>query len=56
MIPKIKKLKPLENYLLEVTFDDGRTGIYDVNDDINNIYQYRDLKNITTLFAQVKLD
>ncbi len=37
MIPKIKSVKPLKGYLLQVTFDDGKECIYDVNDDINTI-------------------
>lgn len=56
MIPRIKNIKPLENYLLEVVFDDGKSGIYDVKDDINTIPQYRDLKTIKGMFEQIQLD
>ena len=56
MIPKIKSVNPLKNYLLQVVFDDGKECIYDVNDDINTIKGYADLKNTYGLFEQVKLD
>lgn len=56
MIPRIKSVKPLKNYLLYVVFDDGKKCIYDVNDDVNAIQEYRDLKDIQGLFEQVQLD
>ncbi|MDO4471034.1 MAG: DUF2442 domain-containing protein [Bacillota bacterium] len=56
MIPRIQSIKPLKNYLLYVVFDNGRKCIYDVNDDINTIEEYRDLKAIQGLFQQVQLD
>ena len=56
MIPRIRSVKPLDGYLLYVVFDDGRDCIYDVNDDINAIEAYRDLKDIHGLFEQVQLD
>lgn len=56
MIPRIKSLKPLKGYLLYVVFDDGKECIYNVNDDINAIEEYKDLKNIFGLFEQVQLD
>lgn len=56
MIPRIKSIKPLENYLLQAVFDDGKTGIYDVKEDIDTIPQYRDLEKIRGLFEQVQLD
>ena len=37
MIPRIKSVKPKENYQLLIQFDDGETVIYDVLDDINTI-------------------
>lgn len=54
MIPKIKSIKPLKGYLLHVVFDDGKDCIYDVNDDINTIKGYEDLKNVYGLFNQVQ--
>lgn len=56
MIIRIKSLEPLENYKLHVVFDDGKEVIYDVEDDINKIPSYSDLKNIHGLFKQVQLD
>ena len=56
MIPRIKVLKPLDDYLLRVSFDDGKTVIYDVKDDINDIPSYRDLINIKGLFDSAHLD
>jgi hypothetical protein len=56
MIPKIKNVQPLDNYVLFVVFDDGRTVLYDVKDDMQTIPGYEDLKNIYGLFQQVQLD
>ena len=56
MIKRIKSLQTLPDFLLKVTFDDGVTVIYDVNDDINTLPSYIDLKNITGLFDNVQLD
>lgn len=56
MIPRIKSVKPLDNYMLEVVFDDGKTGLYDVKTDIEIIESYKDLENIYGLFNQVQLD
>ena len=56
MIPRIKSIKPLQVYLLNVIFDDGKDCIYDFNDDINAIKEYEDLKNVYGLFEQVQLD
>lgn len=56
MIPRIKSIKPLQGYLLHVAFDDGKECIYDVNDDINTIDGYSDLRTIYGLFEQVQLD
>ena len=56
LIPRIKALNILDDYLLKVTFDDGKTVIYDVKDDINDIPSYRDLMNIKGLFSRARLD
>ena len=56
MIPRIKNLKPLENYLLRVEFDDGKIVLYDVKDDIDNIPSYIVLKTTYGLFNQVQID
>ena len=56
MIPRIKKLQPKEDFRLLVEFDDGKTVLYDVNSDINDIPSYQDLKNIKGLFNSVQVD
>lgn len=56
MIPRIKSVQPLKGFLLHVIFDDGKDCIYNVNDDIDTIKEYQDLKTICGLFEQVQLD
>lgn len=56
MIPRIKSVKPLEDYRLQVIFDDGKNVLYDVKEDITSIPSYEDLRSIHGLFQQVQLD
>lgn len=56
MIPRIRSVKPLKNYVLNVVFDDGKDCLYDVKEDIETIEQYKDLETIDGLFEQVQLD
>lgn len=56
MIPRIKKVLPLDNLLLDVEFTDGKRVIYDVKEDLKDIPSYKDLLTINGLFQQVKLD
>ena len=56
MIPRIKSVKPLSQFFLEVVFDDGRKCIYNVEEDIKQIKSYEDLRNIPGLFQQAQLD
>ena len=56
MIPRIKAVKPLPNYSLSVTFDDGKSVVYDVKDDINQLEDYKDLVTVHGLFNHVQLD
>lgn len=56
MIPRIREVKPLPEYMLSVSFDDGRTVLYDVKEDIAEIESYRVLTQIHGLFNQVQLD
>ena len=56
MIPRIKSIKPLRDYVLDIIFDDGKHCLYDVKDDINTIKQFEDLKTVRGLFKQVQLD
>ena len=56
MIPRIKSVKPMENFVLQVVFDDGKDVLYNVRGDIDTIPSYQDLKTIPGLFDQVQLD
>ena len=56
MIPRIKSVKPLADYKLYVVFDDGKSVVYDVKEDINSINSYKDLMTIHGLFNHVQLD
>ena len=56
MIIRIKSVKPLEDYILLVTFDDDRTVEYDLKEDMETLPGYDDLKNIAGLWQQVQLD
>lgn len=56
MIPRIKSLSALDDYMLSVEFDDGHKVIYDVKDDINTLSTFRPLVEIYGLFKQVQLD
>lgn len=56
MFPRIKELKPLNNYTLYVVFDDDKKVYYDVKEDIRTLKSYEDLENIYGLFMQAKLD
>mgnify|MGYP002237976601 CR=1 FL=1 len=49
LIPRIKNVEPMKNYLLKVSFDDGMKCIYDVNEDINTIKIFEDLKKVQRL-------
>lgn len=56
MIPRIKRFEALDNFLLEVEFDDGKKVIYDVKDDIDTLPTFRPLLDTYGLFRQVQLD
>ena len=56
MIPRIKSISTLENYVLAVEFDDGKKVLYDMNEDIDTLPGYDALKLVPRLFEQVKLD
>ena len=56
MIPRIKTLSTLDDYLLSVEFDDGKKVIYDVKEDIATIPNFRALIEVDGLFRQVQLD
>ncbi len=56
MIPRIKKLSVLDNYVLYVEFDDGYKVLYDVKEDIKALPAFRALVDIYGLFKQAQLD
>lgn len=56
MLPKIKRLKPLDGFMLQVVFDDGKNVLYNVGEDIESIPSYQDLKTIHGLFKQAQVD
>ncbi len=56
MIPRIKKLSALDNYMLYVEFDDGYKVVYDVMDDIKTLPSFRALQDVHGLFKQAQLD
>lgn len=55
MIKRIKSLTPLPDYVLEVSFDDGKTVLYDTKEDMN-LPGYDALRSVAGLFQQVQLD
>lgn len=56
MIIRIKDIKPLDDYILLVTFDDNKVVEYDVKEDMRTLPGYDDLENIYGLWQQVQLD
>ena len=56
MLPKIKTIQTDEDYTLRVTFDDGKSVIYDVKDDMESIKTYAMLREEYGLFEQARLD
>ncbi len=55
MIPRIKAITALPDYLLSVAFDDGKQVIYDVKTDLG-LPGYQLLADVPGLFNQVRLD
>ena len=56
MIPKIVSIKAEENYVLNVKFEDGLNVLYDMKEDMEQLPEYSDLKDINGLFENVQLD
>ena len=56
MFHKIKNVKPLKNYTLEIIFQDNTTKYYDVNRLFEKWPIFKDLINIDGLFEQVRVD
>lgn len=56
MIPRIKSIDPLKDYLLQVCFDDGVRVLYDVKDDIRTLNDFKVLETEYGLFQNVQID
>ena len=56
MLPKIKNIPPLPDFCLRVVFDDGKSFVCDVKDDMAQMESYRGLRSIEGLFDQAQLD
>ena len=56
MIPRVKSVIPMENYILDVVFDDNVRVYYDMKEDISSLPGYDDLRNIQGLYQNVQLD
>lgn len=56
MIPRIKKMSVLDDYILFVEFDDGYKVLYDVKDEIKTLPSFRALVDVYDLFKQAQLD
>ncbi len=56
MFNKVKKVKPLENFILLITFEDGKNKKYDVKPLFDIFPAFTSLNTISGLFNQVKVD
>ena len=56
MLPKIKELKVLDDFMLQVSFDDNKTVLYNVKEDIDAIPSYKVLETEIGLFNTAKVD
>ena len=56
MIPRISRIEPMADFKIRVTFDEGRTVVYDVGVDIKEIKAFEDLKSFPYLFKNATLD
>ena len=56
MIPRIKDIQPLDDFIRLVEFDDGKKVKYDVKDDIRTLDDFKILESEYGLFQNVQLD
>ena len=56
MIPRISRIEPMADFKIRVTFDEGRTVVYDVGIAIKEIKAFEDLKTLPYLFKNATLD
>ena len=55
MIRKIISIQPMPDYLLRVTFDDGKHVLYDMKED-TGLPGYSALRDVPGLFQRVQID
>lgn len=55
-LPHIKSITALPDYRLSVVFDDGKAVVYDVGEDIEQVEDFRMLKQIPYLWEQAQVD
>ncbi len=55
MIPRIRELYPMPDFVLSVLFDDGKRVLYDVKTDFH-LPNYDMLKTVPRMFESVQLD
>ena len=55
MIRRIRTVRPLPDFLLSVSFEDGKRVVYDVKEDMG-LPGYIALRDVRGLFEQVQLD
>ncbi len=56
MFYKVKSVKPLENFILLIDFENGVQKYYDVKKLFDKFTYFQDLLNINGLFEQVKVE
>ncbi len=56
MFHKIKNVKPLENYILEIVFENEVIKYYDVSKLFDKWSNFQSLITVKGLFEQVKVD
>ena len=56
MFYKVKFVKPLENYILQITFQNNVIKYYDVSKLFNKWNVFNNLLTVSGLFEQVKVD
>ena len=56
MIPRIKSIQPLDNFILLVEFDNGKKVAYDVKDVRKTLADFRVLETEYGLFRNARLD
>lgn len=56
MFHKVKEIKPMQEYVLLVTFHDNTVKTYDIEPLFAKIEAFNTLKSVPHLFKQVKVD